>query len=206
MSLFSPTRIDCHSRCYICDTSVNNCEEYFVCVICKLLYHFQCSGLTESELKFYNCNSILHHCSTCANSQDSLNEINSKTSTLLSHSETDEDGSHFCNNSLYYNIHETCNIFKSCNTQDALTILHMNIRRLSKNLYKLENFLLAIEHCPDVIAITETKLKNSKSVKSYNLQLEGYDFVHTDTNMNASGVVFLLKKLLSSMYSQIYHH
>ena len=52
MSLFSLTRIDCHSRCYICDTSVNNCEEYFVCVICKQLYHFQCSGLTESDLKF----------------------------------------------------------------------------------------------------------------------------------------------------------
>ena len=107
-------------------------------------------GLTESELKFYNCNSIPYHCSTCANSQDSLNEINSKTSTLFSHSETDEDGSHFCNNSLNYNIHETCNKVKSCNTQDALTIFHMNVRSLSKNLYKLENFLLAIEHCPDI--------------------------------------------------------
>ena len=85
MSLFSLIKIDCHSKCYICDTSFNNCEEYFVCVICKQLYHFQCSGLTESELKFYNCNSIPYHCSTCANSQDSLNEINSKTSTLLSH-------------------------------------------------------------------------------------------------------------------------
>jgi len=192
MSLFSLTKIDCHSRCYICDTSLNNCEEYFVCVICKQLYHFQCSGITDTELKFYNCNSIPYHCSTCANFQDSLNEINSKTSTLLSHSETDEDGSHFCNNSLYYNIHETGNIFKSCNTQDALTIFHMNVRSLSKNLYTLENFLLAIEHCPDIIAITETKLKNSKSVVSYNLQLEGYDFVHTDTNMNAGGVGFYI--------------
>jgi len=62
-------------------------------------------------------------------------------------------------------------------------------------LYKLENFLLSgIEHCSDVIAITETKLKNSKSVVSYNLQLEGYDFVHTDTNMNAGGVAFYIKK------------
>jgi len=75
-----------------------------VCVICKQLYHFQCSGLTESELKFYNCNSSPYHCSTCANSQDGRNEIYSKTSALLSHSETDEDGSHFCYNSLYYNI------------------------------------------------------------------------------------------------------
>jgi len=206
MSLFSFTKIDCHSKCYIYDTSFNNCEEYFVCVICKQLHHVQCSGLTESELKFYNCDRIPYHCSTCANFQDSLNEINSKTSTLLSHSETDEDGSHFCNNSLYYNIHETCNIFKSCNMQDALTIFHTNVRSLSKNLYKLENCLLAIEHCPDIIAITETKFKNSKSVFSYNLQLEGYDFVHTDTNMNAGGVGFYIKKILSSMYSQIYHH
>jgi len=70
----------------------------------------------------------------------------------------------------------------------------------------LENFLLAIEHCPDIIAITETKLKNSKYVINYNLQLEGYDFVHTDKNMNTGGVGFYLKKILSSMYSQIYHH
>ena len=26
MSLFSLDKIDCHSRCYICDTSFNNCE------------------------------------------------------------------------------------------------------------------------------------------------------------------------------------
>ena len=69
---------------------------------------------------------------------------------------------------------------------------HMNVRSLSKNLYKLKNFLLAIEHCPDVIAITETKLKNSKSVVSYNLQLEGCDFIHTDTNMKAGGVGFYI--------------
>ena len=42
-------------------------------------------------------------------------------------------------------------------TQDALTIFHMNVRSLSNSLYKLEDFLLAIEHCPDIIAITETK-------------------------------------------------
>ena len=71
-------------------------------------------------------------------------------------------------------------------------MFHMNVRSLSKSSHKLENFLLAIEHCPDVIAITETKLKNSKSVVSYNLQLEGYDFVHTDTNMNADGVGFYI--------------
>jgi len=78
--------------------------------------------------------------------------------------------------------------------QDALTIFHMNVRSLSKNLYKLENFLSAIEHCPDIIAITESKSKNSKPVVSYNLQLEGYDFVHTDTNMNAGGVGFYILK------------
>ena len=82
----------------------------------------------------------------------------------------------------------------------------MNVRSLSKNLHELENFLLAIEYCPNIIAITETKLKNSKSVVSYNLQLEGYDFVHTDTNRMQVVLVFIFKKILSSMYSQIYHH
>jgi len=41
-----------------------------------------------------------------------------------------------------------------------------------------------------MLFIIETKLKNSKSVVSYNLQLEGYDFVHTDTNMNAGDLGF----------------
>jgi len=50
----------------------------------------------------------------------------------------------------------------------------MNARSLSKNLYKLKNFLLAIEHRPDVFAITETKLKNSITDVSYNIQLEWY--------------------------------
>ena len=46
---------------------------------------------------------------------------------------------------------------------------HMNVRRLSKNLYKVENFLLAIEHCPDVIAITRSEEHTSELLSHVNL-------------------------------------
>ena len=63
----------------------------------------------------------------------------------------------------------------------------MNIVSLSKNLYKLENFLTQIRYAPDIIAITETRIKYTVPI-IYHVNVQGYKFIHVDTHMNAGGV------------------
>lgn len=56
------------------------------------------------------------------------------------------------------------------------SILHCNIRSLSKNLNLLEELLYSIDTKVDILGITETKLgENSVS----NVNINGYNLFHT---------------------------
>ena len=72
--------------------------------------------------------------------------------------------------------------------------MHFNIRSLSKNVDKLHEFLTDLKTRPAVIAISETKLKESKIANNINLQ--GYNFIHYDSKTSAVGVGLYINKLL----------
>ena len=54
-----------------------------------------------------------------------------------------------------------------------LSVLHINIRSLIKNMSKLEELMLDMSISPDLISISETWLTNSKTV---NVNLPGNSF------------------------------
>ena len=56
----------------------------------------------------------------------------------------------------------------------GFSILHCNIRSLSKNLTLLNDVLLAVKEMPNIIAITETKLAENSL---QNINIPGYKFV-----------------------------
>ena len=66
---------------------------------------------------------------------------------------------------------------------------------LSNNLYKLENFLTRVRYAPDIIAITETRIKSTVPI-IYNVNLQGYKFIHIDTHNNAGGVGLYVKNCI----------
>ena len=55
--------------------------------------------------------------------------------------------------------------------------MHVNIRSLAKNFYKLEKLLHEMQVQPDIIAVTETWLEPSRTKT---VTLPGYNFFHTD--------------------------
>ena len=67
---------------------------------------------------------------------------------------------------------------------------HFNVRSLSKNKEKTEEFFDGITRLPDAIAISETKL-NSNSVS--NLNIPNYTFLRKDSPTCAGGVGFYIK-------------
>ena len=76
---------------------------------------------------------------------------------------------------------------------NSLVLLHLNIRSLHKNYDSLYEFLIELNVLPDIICLTETRLKSQPLV---NIDIPNYSFVHVNSDSFAGGVaVYLSNKL-----------
>lgn len=87
--------------------------------------------------------------------------------------------------SKYCTIKQTGVFFEKVNKQNGFSILHCNMRSLSKNVSLLQDILLTTKETPDIIAISETKLNENSR---HNITLPGYVFLHTNSQTSAGGV------------------
>ena len=88
-------------------------------------------------------------------------------------------------NSKYYSIKQSGNLFHKAKQNHGFSLIHFNMRSLSKNLTLLEDFLVSLKSLPEVIAISETKLKE-QSIN--NISISGYKFLNTNSITSAGGV------------------
>ena len=70
-------------------------------------------------------------------------------------------------------------------SKNDLFIIHVNIRSLQKNIEDLLHLITEFEIPPDVICVTETRLKISPSLR---IDLPNYNFINEKTKTNAGGV------------------
>ena len=103
----------------------------------------------------------------------------------------DEDIEVGCN---YHDI----NSFNQLNTQkkNNICLLHDNIRSLRKNIEKLSMILADLQVPPQIIALSETKI-NKKQGVNFSTTLEGYNFLHSDSDTLAGGVGIYINNSLS---------
>ena len=66
-----------------------------------------------------------------------------------------------------------------------LLVLHVNIRSLQKNFDDLYQLICQFKHSPDIICLSETRLKNQVPI---NVNIHGYNFVNANSPTNAGGV------------------
>lgn len=72
-------------------------------------------------------------------------------------------------------------------------LVHFNVRSLSKNLDKIEEFLCDMARLPDAIAVSETKLNSNSSA---NISIPNYNFLRYDSPSCAGGVGLYIKDTL----------
>ena len=82
----------------------------------------------------------------------------------------------------------------------SLILLHVNIRSLHKNFELFHEFLVALNFNPDIICLTETRLKNEPLI---NIELPHHKFVHVDTTTAAGGVAIYISDKLQYKPSPI---
>ena len=86
------------------------------------------------------------------------------------------------------------------NSDDALILLHVNIRSLQKNFDLLCELITLLNFTPHIICITETPIKDHPLI---NVLIPKYSFVHVNSTSNAGGVAACLRTSLKyKLYEQ----
>ena len=90
--------------------------------------------------------------------------------------------------------HNNIDVFSSNSyVKDSLTIIHFNVRSLQKNFDAFHEFHCNQPCSPDIICVTETRLKNQPLL---NIDVSGYTFVHIDSPTTAGGVAMYISSAL----------
>lgn len=137
----------------------------------------------------------IYQCTSALNSKDLFADVLAGPNKLES---CENEG--ISTESKYYDVKNTAKILKTGNK--GFSLLHCNIRSLSKNLPLLNDILLMCKEMPSVIAISETKLSEDNLS---NVAIQGYKFISKHSPTNAGGVGLyicpaLYKKRLSAKY------
>ena len=132
-------------------------------------------------------------CSNNALIDNSINSTNWKAN--LNQQEQDNQNNEFLMNNHYYGTSKIKRLVTNSIKKDGLFVMHFNVRSLQKNLDALCHYIEEIELLPDIIAVTETKLRIGEFYT--NIDITGYNFIHTGTKTNAGGVGFYVSQKLS---------
>ena len=86
------------------------------------------------------------------------------------------------------------------NNRPNLFLIHFNVRSLQKIFDKLTNYVIQMKKLPDIIAIIETKLAKNQIV--VDIDIEGYNFIHSDSSSRAGGVGLYIKDSLTFTFKE----
>ena len=157
-----------------------NVEKYknYCCYKCLNQLPFQC--IDDNEFKYLNCQ---------LNINSKLYEIYNKCTEFNFKSFSSTDYTHFDfendvdpENNFYNNIDINCNnYYTDCQFKENITkvngvsLIHFNARGLNKNLNEINSYLSQLNYYFDVIAISETGVKEHCID---NFDLDGYNVQH----------------------------
>ena len=186
-------------RCKVCNGAIRCPSNHLTCAICKSFCHKNCANGSSSP--FY-CNDCLQNIFPFHNiDNNDLEQIFDMDIhdlvNIIDNVDWDErlpETREKVETCEYYNMLEYRDLLSNAHKTDFL-LLHMNIVSLISKQSKLENILHLSEKMPDVIALSETKIRIADNVQdAYNIYF--YDFVHRDTPTHFGGVGFYNRESL----------
>ena len=98
--------------------------------------------------------------------------------------------------SRYYKVNAFVELLQNNLSQknlNSFSVMHSNIRSLSKNLHLLKDFLIMTESKFSIIGISETKLNDNSVI---NIELPNYKFIKENSPTQAGGVGMYIHKTI----------
>ena len=108
------------------------------------------------------------------------------------------DEENFSNiNAQYFSVEETKSHINEFTSENSFSILHINIRSMSKNFEKLKLMLHECDHKFSIICLTETWCSDESFRNNSNLNLPNYNSIHLERIGKRGGgiCVFISKEL-----------
>ena len=198
------------SRCGACSKRRINQGAYSFCIKCSCFFHVQCSiNKNDSAVSYWQCD----NCSMNTLPFSKINDENlklsiqgfssvaaSRLSNLPSFSmqslldqmpgqnfSTDE----FLSNSIESKYYTPAEFMSDKLSKKSFTMIHLNIASLQCHIDELRDLLHLLNHPFEIICITETRLHDDKPLS--NINIEGYEFVHTATKTKCGGAGIYIK-------------
>ena len=88
-------------------------------------------------------------------------------------------------------------------SENSLKLLHLNIRSLTKNFDALFEFISSLSFTPDLVCLTETRIKNQSLA---NITIPGCSFAHVNSLDSAGGVAIYISKNFNFKLCKNQHH
>ena len=215
------TRLNTHSKLSGKSRSkCGKCCKYFAsnsnplnCNICNLPFHVKCVNASSSLARNLR-NGASWSCYKCVSESLPFHSLDKENTFLAIHGPRGANldlinkpsftiqslldqmpgqnfsSDEFLNDSIsskYYSAGD----FLETKFSNNFTMLHLNIASLSKHIDELRNLLFLLDFPFDVIGITETRLHDDDPI--VNLDIKGYDFIHTPTSTNCGGAGIYIK-------------
>ena len=195
-------RNQCAIQCDMCDgwihlkctgiyppkfhTLCSSTESYLCQNCCSKLFPFQTLDGKQLLNEMRNDDKVnfdINHTNNSFSSAKCL-QAGNNIKSLLNDLVTGLDDSKYCSQAEANIINKKC----------KFSLLCVNIRSLTANFDKLKELLTNYDILPDIIAMSETKLKLSQV---FNAKLSGYHFYHKGTTTSWGGVGLFIKESLS---------
>lgn len=189
----------------VCNICVKKCGKQSVlkCSNCLKWQHIRCSKLSTQQISVIQKSNMLYTCLVCLKNifpfqqisnvefSDMFKSFNFDSSKQISDLLNDQP-------SLDDMMKAECkyrsvNWYKKClinsKKHQDLSILHLNVRSIVKNKHLLEELLGELDSCPDIIAISETKLNDAKTNLA---SIPNYNLIFSNSRSNAGGVALYI--------------
>ena len=203
--------------CSNCNKTLKINEKAILCDLCNHWLHLKCSNLTFSQYISLSTSYAPYYCIRCIEKNFPFTGINNVEYDTLFHANasgnlhSSEPTKYVRQESNQQLLYENCASSEYINIQSIKSkfshgndfcILHVNSRSLNKNFDALEELILQFQKLPDIIAISETKLK-----QDFLSTLPGYTFLQNNSKSNAGGVGLFIKNSINyNIFNQIQLH
>ena len=88
-------------------------------------------------------------------------------------------------------------------SENSLKLVHLNIRTLTKNSDALFEFISSLSFTPDLVCLTETRIKNQPLA---NITISSYSFAHVNSLGSADGVAIYILNNFNFKLCKNQHH
>ena len=199
------------TKCNHCLRRVNK-NVFVYCKYCTKFYHLSCSNTKGKDLPLpqgWHCNKCSLNCLPFSTITDdnlllNLQGISSENAKRLSNLpsfsiqslldqlpgqnfSTDD----FLSDSIESKYYTPAQFIAEKFSKKTFTMIHLNIASLQRHIDELRTFLSILDHPFQIICISETRLHDDQSLS--NIEIDGYDFVHTKTTTQCGGVGIYIK-------------